>query len=72
MAPLADRAVDIATLVCVITREDERTNPNVVKMVENRMRARPLPRAALHSRGCADDEGRCTTTSASTPIDAAR
>jgi 3-deoxy-manno-octulosonate cytidylyltransferase (CMP-KDO synthetase) len=33
VAPLADRAVDIATLVCVITREDERNNPNVVKMV---------------------------------------
>ena len=33
VTPLADRAVDIATLVCVITREDERTNPNVVKMV---------------------------------------
>jgi len=33
VAPLADRAVDIATLVCAITREDERTNPNVVKMV---------------------------------------
>ena len=33
VAPLADRAVDIATLVSVITREDERTNPNVVKMV---------------------------------------
>src|SRR5918998_4067215 len=33
VTPLADRAVDIATLVCVITRDDERTNPNVVKMV---------------------------------------
>ena len=33
VVPLSDRAVDIATLVCVITRDDERTNPNVVKMV---------------------------------------
>ncbi len=31
--PLADPAVDIATLVYPIEREDERTNPNVVKMV---------------------------------------
>jgi len=33
VVPLLDTAVDIATLVCLITREDERTNPNVVKMV---------------------------------------
>ena len=33
VAPLADRVVDIATLVCAIAREDEKTNPNVVKMV---------------------------------------
>lgn len=33
IVPLADQAVDIATLVAVITREDEKTNPNVVKMV---------------------------------------
>lgn len=31
--PLADPAVDIATLVAEITREEERTDPNVVKMV---------------------------------------
>ncbi|MBO1905554.1 3-deoxy-manno-octulosonate cytidylyltransferase [Microvirga sp. 3-52] len=31
--PLSDPAVDIATLVAVIVREEERTNPNVVKMV---------------------------------------
>jgi 3-deoxy-D-manno-octulosonate cytidylyltransferase len=31
--PLSDPAVDIATLVAVIAREEERTNPNVVKMV---------------------------------------
>jgi 3-deoxy-manno-octulosonate cytidylyltransferase (CMP-KDO synthetase) len=33
ISPLSDRAVDIATLVSIIAREDERTNPNVVKMV---------------------------------------
>jgi 3-deoxy-manno-octulosonate cytidylyltransferase (CMP-KDO synthetase) len=31
--PLADRAVDLATLVYPIARDDEKTNPNVVKMV---------------------------------------
>lgn len=31
--PLADPAVDLATLVYPIEREDEKTNPNVVKMV---------------------------------------
>jgi 3-deoxy-manno-octulosonate cytidylyltransferase (CMP-KDO synthetase) len=31
--PLRDPAVDIATLVSLITREDERMNPNVVKMI---------------------------------------
>ncbi|MET0532222.1 MAG: 3-deoxy-manno-octulosonate cytidylyltransferase [Microvirga sp.] len=33
IAPLLDPAVDLATLVAVIEREEERTNPNVVKMV---------------------------------------
>ena len=33
IAPLADAAVDIATLAAEITREDERDNPNVVKVV---------------------------------------
>ena len=32
-APLHDQAVDIATLGVEITREDEKTNPNVVKIV---------------------------------------
>jgi 3-deoxy-manno-octulosonate cytidylyltransferase (CMP-KDO synthetase) len=31
--PLADPAVDLATLVYPIERDDERTNPNVVKMI---------------------------------------
>lgn len=33
VAPLSNRAVDIATLVAVIKREEERTEPSVVKMV---------------------------------------
>jgi 3-deoxy-manno-octulosonate cytidylyltransferase (CMP-KDO synthetase) len=33
IAPLLDPAVDLATLVAIIEREEERTNPNVVKMV---------------------------------------
>ena len=37
-APLKDNAVDIATLGVAIVREEERTNPNVVKIVGS-----PLP-----------------------------
>ena len=33
IAPLADAAVDIGTLAAVITRAEERSNPNVVKVV---------------------------------------
>lgn len=33
LGPLGDPAVDIATLTVEITREEERTNPNVVKVV---------------------------------------
>ena len=33
LAPLADENVDIATLACPITEEDERNDPNVVKAV---------------------------------------
>jgi 3-deoxy-manno-octulosonate cytidylyltransferase (CMP-KDO synthetase) len=33
VSPLADLTVDIGTLVFAIEREDEKTNPNVVKMV---------------------------------------
>src|SRR5258707_13342815 len=33
LIPLADSAVDIATIAAVIARDDERTNPNVVKVV---------------------------------------
>jgi len=51
IAPLADAAVDIATLAAEITRADECTNPNVVKLVgtpvaERRLRALYFTRAA--------------------------
>jgi 3-deoxy-manno-octulosonate cytidylyltransferase (CMP-KDO synthetase) len=50
IAPLADPAVDIATLAAEIRRPDERTNPNVVKVVgtpiaERRLRALYFTRA---------------------------
>ena len=50
IAPLADPAVDIATLAAEIHRPDERTNPNVVKVVgtpiaERRLRALYFTRA---------------------------
>jgi len=50
LAPLADPAVDIATIVAVITREEERTAPSVVKAVgtpvgDNRFRALYFTRA---------------------------
>ncbi|HEX2724662.1 MAG TPA: 3-deoxy-manno-octulosonate cytidylyltransferase [Beijerinckiaceae bacterium] len=56
-APLADAAVDIATLVALITREAERDDPNVVKLVgsevsPNRLRALYFTRAtAPHGEG---------------------
>ncbi|WP_375410003.1 3-deoxy-manno-octulosonate cytidylyltransferase [uncultured Methylobacterium sp.] len=48
--PLADRAVDIATLCAVITRDEEARDPNVVKLVghsvgANRLRALYFTRA---------------------------
>ena len=33
LAPLAEREVDLATICAPISREDEKTNPNVVKVV---------------------------------------
>ncbi|HML28032.1 MAG TPA: 3-deoxy-manno-octulosonate cytidylyltransferase [Hyphomicrobium sp.] len=50
VAPLAAAATDIATLAAVITEDEEKTNPNVVKVVgtpigENRLRALYFTRA---------------------------
>ncbi|MBS7545643.1 3-deoxy-manno-octulosonate cytidylyltransferase [Ancylobacter oerskovii] len=57
LAPLADERVDIATLCVEIVREEERTNPNVVKVVgsplsDTRLRALYFTRAtAPHGDG---------------------
>lgn len=50
VAPLADPSVDIATLAAEIVRDEERTNPNVVKVVgspvaDRRLRALYFTRA---------------------------
>lgn len=50
VAPLANAATDIATLAAVIAEDEEKTNPNVVKVVgtpigENRLRALYFTRA---------------------------
>jgi 3-deoxy-manno-octulosonate cytidylyltransferase (CMP-KDO synthetase) len=39
IVPLSDAAVDLATLVAVIEREEEKTNPSVVKMVGSEVSA---------------------------------
>ena len=53
LAPLAEPAVDIATLAAIIAREDERTNPNVVKAVLAATRGEPpVARALYFSRAC--------------------
>jgi 3-deoxy-manno-octulosonate cytidylyltransferase (CMP-KDO synthetase) len=62
IAPLADTAVDIATLAAEISRADERQNPNVVKVVgtpvapiarEDGRRARMRLRALYFTRATA-------------------
>jgi 3-deoxy-manno-octulosonate cytidylyltransferase (CMP-KDO synthetase) len=50
LEPLADPAVDIATLAVEITRDDERTNPNVVKAVTAFTAERTIARALYFSR----------------------
>lgn len=51
-APLQDKAVDIATLGVEITREEEKTNPNVVKIVASPVSATRL-RALYFTRATA-------------------
>ncbi len=50
LLPLADPAVDIATLVCEIKLEEERTNPNVVKAVAGFRPGSRVARALYFSR----------------------
>jgi 3-deoxy-manno-octulosonate cytidylyltransferase (CMP-KDO synthetase) len=52
LAPLADPAVDIATLAAEIHTEEENTNPNVVKVVGSPLSARRL-RALYFTRATA-------------------
>jgi 3-deoxy-manno-octulosonate cytidylyltransferase (CMP-KDO synthetase) len=52
LAPLADPAVDIATLAAEIHSEEESTNPNVVKAVGSRLHATRL-RALYFTRATA-------------------
>ncbi len=52
LAPLADPAVDIATLAAEIHTEEESTNPNVVKMIGSQLSARRL-RALYFTRATA-------------------
>jgi 3-deoxy-manno-octulosonate cytidylyltransferase (CMP-KDO synthetase) len=50
MEPLSEEAVDIATLAVAITREAERTDPNVVKAVAALGGGRTIARALYFSR----------------------
>ncbi len=50
LAPLADPAVDIATLVCPIRDDAERDDPNVVKAVVSLAPGRTVGRALYFSR----------------------
>ena len=52
VAPLADPAVDIGTLAAEIAREDERSNPNVVKVVGSPLSPKRL-RALYFTRATA-------------------
>lgn len=52
LAPLADTGVDIATLAAVIARDEEHTNPNVVKVVGSPLSATRL-RALYFTRATA-------------------
>ena len=52
LSPLADSAVDIATLGVEIVRDDEKTNPNVVKIVGSPLSATRL-RALYFTRATA-------------------
>ncbi len=52
-APLAEPTVDLATLVCEITRAEEKTNPNVVKAVVPLAVGQTVGRALYFTRATA-------------------
>ena len=77
LAPLAEPAVDIGTVCAEIVREEEKSDPNVVKLVGSPANLAEEDAGilrALTSRGAGrrGGRGRSTTTSASTPIGAPR
>src|SRR5277367_5106253 len=71
LAPLAERTVDIATLATPITREQEKDDPNVVKIVATELGPTRL-RALYFTRARPGARGACCTTSVYTPIAAMR
>jgi CMP-2-keto-3-deoxyoctulosonic acid synthetase len=72
LGPLADPAVDIATLAAEIHTEEESTNPNVVKVSARRWPRGGCARFTSRAPPPPGATGRATTTSASTPIAARR
>ena len=72
LAALDDGDADIGTIAAEITSEEERTDPNVVKVVGLRLAPARL-RALYFTRATAPyGDGPLITISASTPIDARR
>jgi len=57
LAPLADPAVDIATLGCVIIDEEEKTDPNVVKIILSADHQAARGRALYFTRATAPTGG---------------
>lgn len=53
LAPLAEKGPDIVTLACKIVEEEERTNPNVVKVVGTPLPQSDLLRALYFTRATA-------------------
>ena len=71
--PLADPRVDIATLACVITREEERADPSVVKAVGSELsRRRACGRSISRAPPLRAGRGRSSTMSGFMPIGAPR
>ena len=69
LAALRDNDGDIGTIAAVITREEERTDPNVVKVVGTPLKGGQTVRGLYFTRATAPyGEGPLYTTSASMPI----
>ena len=73
LAALAEGDADIGTIAAEIVSTEERTDPNVVKVVGSPLGGEYLARALFHAGDRASTaRGRSTTISASTPIPAPR